>query len=262
MRANLVVVAGGRRRLWYGHWLARDLEQLLLAGPDLEALADGLTPVPEADDPAHWLDDVWAEGGVVADVDRRVLTWFSWHREAGEAAWSHAGHAVAAAWPGWTVVWAFDAVGDLLRAAGVIGRGDPIPENIRPSRCGGDEDSSELYPWIDDGGPIPLLVSVADQGSISWFGAWQGSNAAFCYGPDRAGQGAAFDPENIDQLPVSGLHLEMADRRAYVWTVDVLPGIAEQWRACWPDWELTFGGARWEVHADLAGETAPEVLRG
>ncbi|MGK5673293.1 hypothetical protein ACSNOB_10645 [Micromonospora sp. URMC 106] len=42
--------------------------------------------------------------------------------------------------------------------------------------------------------------------------------------------------------PTAGLHLDLARRRAGLWTIRPLAGLAEKWSGLWPGWELELWG--------------------
>ncbi len=72
-RANLLIVTGGAYELCYTHHRANTLDHDLFWGPDY---ALGFIRAQRRVTDADWLNDVWAEGGAVMDLDRRVLLWF------------------------------------------------------------------------------------------------------------------------------------------------------------------------------------------
>src|SRR5262245_51472052 len=70
-RANLVLVDGEGYRLFYCHWCAITIPTDVFWGP--EYAIPFIKKQPEEDKESGWLDDVWAEGGVLADTARRYL---------------------------------------------------------------------------------------------------------------------------------------------------------------------------------------------
>ena len=67
-RANLVLVEDGKYQLFYSHWCANTLPRDLFWGPE-HAVA--FIRLQRAVDESGWLDDVWAEGGALLDLDRK-----------------------------------------------------------------------------------------------------------------------------------------------------------------------------------------------
>ena len=69
-RANLILVEKGKYQLFYSHWCANTLPRDLFWGPDhAQAFIRIQRPVGDS----GWLDDVWAEGGAILDIDRKCL---------------------------------------------------------------------------------------------------------------------------------------------------------------------------------------------
>src|SRR5262249_14127948 len=69
-RANPVLVEGGEDQLFYSHWCANTLPRDLFRGP---GHAVAFIRMQRAVDDSGWLDEVWAEGGAVIDLDRRYF---------------------------------------------------------------------------------------------------------------------------------------------------------------------------------------------
>lgn len=67
-RANLILVEGREYQLFYSHWCANTLPRDLFWGPE-HAVA--FIRIQRAVDDSGWLDEVWAEGGAVVDLDRK-----------------------------------------------------------------------------------------------------------------------------------------------------------------------------------------------
>ncbi len=70
-RANYAIRENGQVELFYSHWGATTIaEDIFWGPPKTEAFIRGSTPADE------WLDDVWAQGGIAFDKDRRSLTYY------------------------------------------------------------------------------------------------------------------------------------------------------------------------------------------
>ena len=63
-RANLIVVQYGKYELFYSHWAANTLTHDLFWSPEF---ATAFIRMQRKVDESYWLDEVWAEGGAVAD---------------------------------------------------------------------------------------------------------------------------------------------------------------------------------------------------
>src|SRR5437868_3224543 len=72
-RANLVIVESGGYSLFYSHWRANTLARDLFWG---QSYAEAFIRAQQRVNDGSWLNDVWAEGGVVLDHDARTLLFF------------------------------------------------------------------------------------------------------------------------------------------------------------------------------------------
>jgi hypothetical protein len=114
-RANILVIEGGARQLWYSHWAANTLPQDLFPGPG-HALRFARRQEPTSE----WLDEVWCEGGAVIDVDRRVLLLFGGEDLLYDPALrSTYLELLAETWTGYTLQWAHEGIAAMAVYAGL-----------------------------------------------------------------------------------------------------------------------------------------------
>jgi hypothetical protein len=113
-RANYVIVENGQAQIFFSRWGALTIPSVLLSGPEgtLEYICQ-LTPDESL------LNNVWAEGGVLVNVDtHRALFW------GGNSIAEHPYlrrpllTALSLLWPGWSIDWALFGVADLARSIG------------------------------------------------------------------------------------------------------------------------------------------------
>lgn len=113
-RANYVLIENGQAQIYFSRWGAIHIPKVVLSGP--EATIDyvrSLTPYDSL------LDRVWAEGGMLLDLDKhRLLFW------GGEDIASHPYlrrpflAVLPRLWPRWSVAWSMFGVADLAQAIG------------------------------------------------------------------------------------------------------------------------------------------------
>ena len=72
-RANFVIVKDQDWQLYYSHWAGCRILDALIGGPEL-ALRYAESLRQRAKD--QWVDPVWADGGVLVDLDRRRVLFF------------------------------------------------------------------------------------------------------------------------------------------------------------------------------------------
>jgi hypothetical protein len=121
-RANYVLIRRGEVRKMHNNLGAYEILPISALGPDvsvrfLDVWYDCAGPsVPSQTSPAGWNVETVAEGGLLVDCDRSVLSVFTIYTDyATRAAYLHG---VARTWPGWQTRWAYHGIADLVAAAG------------------------------------------------------------------------------------------------------------------------------------------------
>ncbi|WP_155389280.1 hypothetical protein [Catellatospora paridis] len=254
---NYVVVRDGEFTVYaQGGGAGDGIDYLFAPGPEvvLRWLAHAGDYVDD-----HWFDDVLCKGGVLIDVDRRILLLFNttFNGVAYRAAMLQA---YAATWSGWEIRWAYDGIGNLMAYVGLD------PESAR------DEGRPELVGCSDfePGDTLQSVVTIrGTDGLVRRYGL-SADLVRQCWlmGPDLV-ELVAAGPElrqaaSGDEL-TAGLHLDAATRQAGLWSVEPLCGLREQWAELWPGWTLEFWGddlARQAVHDPdrRYGSIAPHAI--
>lgn len=237
-RANFVLVDEAGWRLYYSHWAAVQIRSALAPGPQAATrfiAAQRLCRDRERD----WLDDVWAEGGAVVDHLTRRLIFYGDDLTLDLPAKRVFLRLLELTWPGWSIRWAYDGLGDLAAHVGVDRR---VVRSI-------DEDARRLPKELhtDPDWPCHLLTVRDESGGVTAYPfledchtAWQGPallERLTVRGLDRL---------ELPELPVSGLHLDLADRTAGVWLGGTGTGLVPALRELWPGWRVCFWEDRYE----------------
>ena len=71
-RAVLIIAENEKYEIYYDHWCANTLDSYLFWGPE-EAVSFIRKHDPEK---GYWLNDVWCEGAVLVDLDKKKLLFF------------------------------------------------------------------------------------------------------------------------------------------------------------------------------------------
>ncbi|HYL45046.1 MAG TPA: hypothetical protein VEU97_16815 [Ktedonobacteraceae bacterium] len=113
-QANYVIIENGQSHIFYSRWGALTIPSVLLSGPE-----GTLEYIRQLSPDEALLDNIWAEGGVLMDVDaHRALFW------GGDAIALQPYlrrpllAALSLLWPGWSIDWALFGVADLARNIG------------------------------------------------------------------------------------------------------------------------------------------------
>ncbi|UJR85328.1 hypothetical protein [Sandaracinus amylolyticus] len=251
-RANLVFVEHRERRVFYGHWSAKTLVNELFWGAD--HARRWILDHREVGDEG-WLDDVWAEGGAVLDVDRRELLLFGGEELRCDAARRRTYLAlVREVWTGWDVRWAERGVVDLAERAGVpasLVRSEQVlidPITTLPSPDD-DHEANCIATFVFEDGrmrhfPLALFIDEHVTGGVELVELARSveGRERFVFAPAR------------DWWLEGGFHVDVAARRVVLWCGRDLPRLDEI-AARWSGYELVHVGASWEEHVALSRGT-------
>ncbi len=114
-RANYIITHHGIHEIFYAHWGAQKVTRDFFFGPDMAIAVVRSTAVTD-----QLLDDVWAEGGAVINLDRKRLRLWG-----GEDVGFDIGQRelwlelLALSWPDWDVAWADHGIFELADQIGI-----------------------------------------------------------------------------------------------------------------------------------------------
>jgi hypothetical protein len=159
-RANLVLVDRDGWQLRYSHWAGCRMLDALLAGPDM---AGRYIRVQEVGN--FWTDELWADGGLVLDLDKRKLVFFGEELMATMNERRAMFEVLAITWPGYSTSWAYEATAEIAAYVGAS-----LPLRDRPSQ-------PELL-LADDTTRLHHLVTVlGPDGTVRAWPLWWGITA-------------------------------------------------------------------------------------
>lgn len=258
-RANLVVVDRDGWRLYYSHWAANGVYRQIAAGPDA-----ALAFVRAQGEVVEWLDDVWAEGGLVVDTVERRLVWYGNDTMVELPRRRVFSQLLAETWPGWRIDWAYDGLGDIAAYVGVeraVVRNVDVEELTRPPSTPYDLDDLVLA----DDVPVPVnvqgsyaLLTVRTGDAVrTWVLSHEFKGHLAWRGPGLLDltPGPGYDRVRLAELPDTGLHVDVTARTVGAWAVDQCPGLAAEIDARWPGWTVEFWHDGYERQVAAAGDT-------
>lgn len=247
-RCDLVVIEGGRRERYYSHWAANRLDLELFWGPTQAARFIRAQQDVAAD--AHWLDEIWAEGGAVLDLDRRALTWYGGEDMVFDVPQRRRYHELAAhPWRRFELSWAHEGVADLadtlgLARATVLNPREPTIEELdvvgEIDACDGDvlitvRSADGLVRWA-----CPTLPQHAIRASEHLL--------AVARAITRTARAT------LEELPTSGVHLDLVTREVDAWTAWPSADLPARLANAYPGWTTRWHHDRIEAQLALAGD--------
>ncbi|MER5337054.1 hypothetical protein [Micromonospora sp. NPDC002717] len=230
-RANVAVRLNGEWTHCGSNGMGYSLDAWLALGP-----APALAVIESF---AVWDRDEWqiessCEAGALIDLDGQDLLFFldaDYDQRLADL------DGYRRTWPGWTIRWAYNGIADITDALDL----DRAVLRRKPW------DNTDLFQWGHPDAQEPpdlrYLVTVGDAGyGLSGWAVppWQ-------VGPDLLDQLTGLpQPSTWPEVPRGGLHLDPAARRAGVWSVDPVLGLADRFAECWPGWTLEFWQDRYQ----------------
>jgi hypothetical protein len=254
-RANLILVEGCDYRLFYSHWCANTLTRDLFWGSEHAA---AFIRIQRAVGESGWLDEVWAEGGAVLDLNRKHFLLYGGQDLLDDVPLRRVYlELLARVWKGWSVRWAYEGIADLADYVGyprdrVLTRFDPDSADgtLAPPA---EKDRTDLVASVRFGdGTVRLFPLQCDVPDYLACGPKLAENLRPTDGLPRLDLG-----EWTTSFPSGGFHLDLAARRVEYWIARDAPAIAQRVSGVWPGWET-----RWHLdHYELQLEHAEGLLR-
>lgn len=244
-RANLVLVDQDGWQLRYSHWGGCRLLDALAAGPEM---AKRYVLAQETVD--WWTDELWADGGLVLDLNNRRLLFFGEELMCSMNERRAIFEVLAIVWQGFSISWAFDGRGEIAAYVGASprARDEPWTPDLVLA-----EDTARLHHLV--------TVVDADRQFRAWPLRWGGS-AAWC-GPRLldALPGAGQPALRLGMIPESGVHVDVPNKNMGIWLTTPQPGLLRSLSKLWPGWTIAMWGDRYEEHLGRCGPsvTVPDL---
>ncbi|MCB0031586.1 MAG: hypothetical protein KDE28_26930 [Anaerolineales bacterium] len=250
-RANLVIVKNRGFSLYFCHWCARTLPGALFWGP---AYVRSYIEQQSEEDKEHWLDTIWAEGGVVLDEDRQLLLLYG-----GEELLVNIPlrrlylQLMRLNWPGWELRWAGQGILDMAHYVGVplalVTGEDTDEKQAAVMRMPTDEARINWMGTVRFADKTVWIYPLAGFAQV-WYFLKRGEDLLDMAGRERQIQ--AYDmTEWSDRFPSGGFHIDVPAQSITYWQARDLSKHREI-QSKWPNWQLNFVGDRFEVQRELA----------
>lgn len=254
-RANLVIVENDQYELYYDHWCANNIEQNIFWG---ESRTVEFIRSHDIVNNESWLDNVWGEGGILIDLDNKVLLFFGGESILGTNVHIHTifFNLLSLNWPSYDIRWAWRKIADL---ADYVGYQDetiisPIKEisisnnpyydlDIIPDSCYG------IISYIKEHNLLLYPSSHFSVGDILQYGDQL---------IDLLDKITAHTTYSMQENELSwGIHLNEATKEIFYWALDDLGTYVRLFDQNWPNfngWKIHWLGHDYQWHIDLLGE--------
>ena len=246
-RANLLIVEEGQYQLFYSHWCANTLTRDLFWGP--EHAVKFIRMQREVDE-SSWLDEVWAEGAAVVDLDNQVLLLFGGEDVPYDVPLRRVYlDCLRRVWKAWDVRWAHEGIASIADYVGY-----PRSKVLTQSK---DKAVCSLAPpeersWID------IVASIQWASDRVRFYPLAGDPEAYLScGPSLLHSPEAEDGlerlplgEWVEGFPTGGFHIELSSQTVEFWTARDAPDVLSPMTQYWPDWVVRWHKDAFEFQAD------------
>lgn len=246
-RANLLIVRNQSYTLYYSHWCAYTLPVSLFWG---EQYAIRFIELQKRVDESGWLDDKWAEGGAVLDLERRVLLFYGGEDILYDVPLRNGLlRLMMNNWPGWEIRWAYEGIADLAAYVGY-----PIEKILavrETSRHEANLAPPEEKKWVD------LVASVAFSEQELLIFPLEGELEVFLTGGPSLLEGIekSYGLSSLDlqewtsRFPLGGFHIDVEGKKLQVWHAEPDPALTPRLQAAWPGWEIINQRSSYESQA-------------
>jgi hypothetical protein len=231
-RANLLIVRNQSYELYYSHWCANTLPVSLFWG---EQYAIRFIELQKRVDESGWLDDKWAEGGAVLDVERKVLLFYGGEDVLYDVPLQNGLlRLMKNNWPGWETRWAHEGTAYVGYPA------DKVLSIREASRHEASLAPPEEKKWID------LVASVAFSEQELLIFPLEGELEDFLTRGPRLLDGIekSYGLSSLDlqewtsRFPVGGFHIDVEGKKLQVWHAEPRPELTLRLQTVWPGWEI------------------------
>jgi hypothetical protein len=250
-RANLVLVDESGYQLYYNHWCANRLDSDLFWGPEL-----AIEYIKQQQPTQQWVSEIWAEGGVVLDIQKRVLLWYGGEDVQDQIPLRRLYlKLMQQVWKGWKIRWAHDGILDMVDYVGVPRsvvehptRKDKPKRDFNPSWLS--LPSLENQPYIGDIISIRLLDD-----SIHLVETTYNSDLLLGYGELLINvlQNQPGIPEwqhPAKHFPIGGFHVDFVENKLSIWHAHS-PDIVDCIKSHWPGWQIKWLNEDFKAHIAL-----------
>lgn len=252
-RANLIIVENKDYELYYNHWCANTLTQDIFWGP--QHAIDFIKMQQKVDKENGWLDDVWAEGGVVIDTDKKVLLIFG-----GEDFMFNIPlrriylKLLSEVWNDWDIRWAYEGIADLADYVGYPR--EKVISQIDEEKCNPSFSPPEEKDWTNIIGSIEFekdeilifpLYGIVDEYLYNGLEVIEKVNRNFGYNK-------LILSEWTDEFPCGGFHINAKHKILTFWTADNCSGLLNNLQQKWIGWKINFEYDKFEKQIELSND--------
>ncbi|MEM9775675.1 MAG: hypothetical protein AAF902_13925 [Chloroflexota bacterium] len=256
-RANLIIVNEEGYELYYCHWCSLAIPNNMFWGP---THARAFIQNQQLEDEL-WVDNIWAEGGVVYDpIEKVLLFWGGEHLLNNIPLRRLYLELMQHQWPDWHLRWA-RGIFDLAEYVGkelptFPDLSDVIFETLSPPEDLSEVDAVCTIRFLDE----DLFVFSTSYGIA--LVKWLSDKEEFLSQARQRRSQKRFDfAEHLVSFPVAGMHVDEAQKRILFWCANAYFFNGLELDELWAGWDIQFVYDRFEDHINQVEEavTIPSI---
>jgi hypothetical protein len=253
-RANLVLVQNHQHRLYYGHWCGISIPEDFFWGPEY---AVPFIERQRLEESGFWLDEVWAEGGVVQDTDHRMLLLWGGDEILRDVPLRRVYlELLQQVWAGWTVHWAYNGVFDMVDYL-------ELPHDLVTQKIEIDEELFErpaVFARPNENSYGFSIGSIRfEDGTLRFYPLDKEIDWRLEKGPEllkKAGRARGLPALSAgewgERFPCGGFHIDVKEKRLGFWA-NHAPGLAMAIIPEWLEWQVEWWRDEFEFHLEQTG---------
>lgn len=244
-RANYVIRDANGWRLYYSHWGGQRIDADFFWGPEH---AIRFVERQARCGPDEWLNDQWAEGGAMIDrVHRRLLLFGVLEYDFVVPMLRAKLALIRANWPGWSVQWAHEGLGDIVDALG-------LPRTLVRSELPWKDRSPD--PAREDDWNDTLLSVRGLDGALRIHPTATWIDQVVMCGPKLVARVREFPsrvPFRFTTFPLGGAHIDESWRTIGFWSSQEQQDLAADLKELWEGWTVIPWWDGYEHHLEIVG---------
>lgn len=246
-RANLLFVDASGFELYYSHWCANTLPRDIFWGPDY---AIRFIQIQQVVSDVGWLDSIWAEGGIVVDVEKQHLLFFGGEDILYDVPLRRFYlRMLQMTWVDWSIDWAYEGIVDIAEYVGVNRAlvladqsNDNVVINLEPP---------EERDWLQ------CVASFQLKSELRLFPLDRLPEDYLKAGPiliNDCYKQKWYSKISIDEwtteFPMGGFHIDIDLKTIHFWTTNDVPGVVDNVKAQWLGWKVIWEKDRFESQVE------------
>lgn len=252
-RANLIIATKDSYELYYNHWCANTITRDLFWGS--QHAINFIKAQKKVDNENGWLDERWAEGGAVVDIERKVLLIYGGEDLKYDIPLRRVYlKLLAQVWNGWDIRWANEGIADFADYVG-------YPKEKVLTEYENEENNPSFSPpdekdWVNVIGSVKFgnddVVIFPLDGDVEEY-LFNGRASLNEIKKSYAYKEIKLSDWTSD-FPIGGFHIDIVDKSIDFWIAKECPGLLDKLKSKWNGWILNCSYDKFEIQIEYSNK--------